>query len=368
MKVVHVFKDLFPPLAAGITCYVHDVAGEAVRRGHQVEVHVAGVRAPVREVLPNGVVVHRHRELARLLSMPVSPGLVTAVRRAEADVIHVHMPNPIGDLGPLLNVHRTPVVASFHARLGRQRFLEPAYRPLRKALLGRAAAVLVASEAMARAPELDGLADKMVVLPYGVSPRLAGGEAQPVVDGETLRLLYVGRLVYYKGLEVLIRAVAAAPGPRPWRLTVVGDGPMRGELERLADGLGLDGDVRFRGAVGDDDLRRAYASHDVFVLPSVSRAEAFGLAMAEAMAHGMPVVSTELHTGTSWVNVDGVSGFVVAPGDVAALGHALERLRPASVRAPLGAAAHERARQLFGFEAHCDRLLEIYERAAASRP
>lgn len=367
MKVVHVFKDLFPPLAAGITCYVHDVAGEAVRRGHDVEAHVAGVRSPAREVLPNGVVVHRHRELGRLLSMPMSSGLVTGPRRSDADVIHVHMPNPIGELGPLLNVHRAPLVASFHARLGRQQFLEPAYGQLRRRVLRRAAAVLVSSEAMACSPELAGVRDKVVVLPYGVSPRLVTDMAPPVDDGDTLRLLYVGRLVYYKGLEVLLRALASASVPRRWRLTVVGDGPLRGDLEQLAGGLGLNGDVRFRGAVGDEELRQAYGSHDVFVLPSVSRAEAFGLAMAEAMSNGMPVVSTELHTGTSWVNQHGVSGLVVPPGDVAALGRALERLRPASVRAPLAAGALDRARQLFGFQEHCDRLMEIYERAAASR-
>lgn len=367
MKVLHVFKDLYPPLAAGITCYVHDVAGETVRRGHEVEVHVAGVRKPVREVLPNGVIVHRHREVGRLLSMPMAPGLVTGPRGTDADVVHVHMPNPIGEVGPLLNGHRVPVVASFHARLGRQRFLEPAYRPLRRALLGRATTVLVSSEAMARSPELAGVRDKVVVLPYGVSPRLLTDGAHPVADGDTLRLLYVGRLVYYKGLEVLIRALAAAPSPRPWQLTVVGDGPLRVDLEHLAAGLGLNGDVRFRGSVGDDELRRAYASHDVFVLPSVSRAEAFGLAMAEAMANGMPVVSTELDTGTSWVNADGVSGLVVAPGDVAALGQALERLRPAAARAPLAAGARHRARELFCFQEHCDRLMGIYERAAASR-
>ena len=366
MRVLHVFKDLFPPLAAGITCYVHDVAGEAVRRGHQVEVDVAGVRSDEREVLPNGVVVRRHRELGRILSMPVAPGLVTGPRRADVDLIHVHMPNPIGELGPFLNVHRVPIVASFHARLGRQRFLEPMYGPFRKALLGRAAAVLVSSEAMARSPELATVADKVVVLPYGVSPRMVATDPTPVDDVDTLRLLFVGRLVYYKGLEVLLRALADGPRPRP-RLTVVGDGPLRAPLEQLASHLDLEGDVVFLGSVGDDDLRKAYATHDVFVLPSVSRAEAFGLAMAEAMANGMPVVSTELDTGTSWVNQDGVSGLVVPPGDSAALGRAFERLRPAATRAPLAAGARCRARELFGFEHHCDRLMEIYERAAATR-
>ena len=89
--------------------------------------------------------------------------------------------------------------------------------------------------------------------------------------------------------------------------------------------------------------------------------------MAEAMSNGMPVVSTELDTGTSWVNINGVSGLVVAPGDVAALGQALHRLRPAAARAPLAAGARDRARELFSFREHCDRLMGIYERAAASR-
>lgn len=153
MKIAHVFKDFYPPLAAGITCYLADVSEAMARRGHEVEVHVAGVKQSRRDQLPSGAVVHRHREIARALSMPLAPGLVREVRRLEADVLHVHLPNPIGEIGVVLN-QGPAVVATFHAQLGKQRMFEPLYGPLRNAVLERAADVLVSGAAMAAAPEL----------------------------------------------------------------------------------------------------------------------------------------------------------------------------------------------------------------------
>src|SRR4051794_5850557 len=114
MKIVHVFKDFYPPLAAGITGYLADVSNAMARRGHEVEVHVAGVKHARRDRLASGVVVHRHREIARALSMPLAPGLLREVRTVAADVLHVHLPNPIGEIGVVLN-DGPAVVASFHA-------------------------------------------------------------------------------------------------------------------------------------------------------------------------------------------------------------------------------------------------------------
>lgn len=360
MRIVHVFKDFYPPLAAGITCYIHDVADEAARRGHEVEIHVAGVRHSRREVLANGVVVHRHREWGRLLSSPLSPALAAGVRTTVGDVLHVHMPNPVGELGAWRSRGSVPMVASFHSRLGRQRFLEPMYGPLRRAVLRRASIVIVSSEPMARTFEVADFAGKVEILPYGVSPRLVPLASGHVHDDGLLRLLFVGRLVYYKGLDVLLRAIARTRG---CTLTIVGVGPLRPELERLRLDLGLGDLVRFAGSVTDDELRGVYATHDVFVLPSNSRAESFGLAMVEAMTSGLPAISTEVGTGTGWVNIDGESGLVVPPGDVDALAAAIARLRSPELRAALGAGARSRAGELFSFERHCDRLFDIYAMA-----
>jgi rhamnosyl/mannosyltransferase len=311
--------------------------------------------------MPSGAVVYRHRELGRVLSTPLSPAFFRAVRGAVADVLHVHMPYPPGELAAFLNVHDVPLVLSFHSQLSRQQILEPVYGPLRRRVLERAAVVLVSSEQLFAAPELSGVRAKVRVLPYGVSPRLVARQRIRYPDEGALRVLFVGRLVYYKGIDVLMAAVAGADDAV---LTVVGDGPLRSELERLAVELGLGGRVRFAGGVHDAAVRNAYATHDVLVLPSVSRAEAFGMTMIEAMANGLPVISTGLGTGTDWVNLDGETGLVVPPGDVEALVQALKRMGSLSLRRNLGRAARSRSQRWFSFSSHIEELLRVYKEIA----
>ena len=351
---------------AGITGYIADISDAMARRGHQVEVHVAGVRASRRDRMPSGVVVHRHREIGRALSMPIAPGLVSEVRRLHADVIHVHLPNPIGELGAALNRH-TPCVCTFHAQLVRQRILEPLYAPLRGRLLDRSRRIFVSSEMLGRVPELVAHREKVQVLPFGVSPRLVGrtrsesGDAAERSQAMPLRLLFVGRLVYYKGVDVLLNALALTSHAN---LRIVGEGADRNRLEALSVQLGVDGRTEFVGSLPDDDLVKALGDADVFILPSVSRAEAFGLAMVEAMANGLPAISTSLGTGTDWVNLDEVSGVVVEPGDAKALAAAIQRLTDRDLRARLGAGAYQRVHDMFSFERHVDELEAAYRAAA----
>jgi glycosyltransferase involved in cell wall biosynthesis len=361
MRVAHTFKDFYPPLPAGITCYIADVSAAMASRGHQVDVHVAGVHRSRRERLPSGVVVHRHREYGRVMSMPLAPGLIREARTLDADVLHVHLPNPIGELGAALNTS-APIISSFHAQLGKQRFMEPLYAPLRRRIFGRAHVILVSNAVMAGAAELRGFEEKVRVLPYGVSPRLLlVGDQKRSVD-RALRLLFVGRLVYYKGVDVLLRAIK---GLDEVVLEIVGDGSDRAGLESLAKELGIAERVQFSGTVSDDELASAYSTADAFVLPSVSRAEAFGLALTEAMACGLPAISTSVGTGTDWVNSDGVTGLVVPPNDVAALADAIDALRDPYRRRTLGQAARDRTQALFSFDHHIDALEELYSKAVS---
>jgi rhamnosyl/mannosyltransferase len=311
------------------------------------------------------VTVRRHRELARIVSTPVSPGLVRAVRRLDADVVHLHMPHPTGELGALLRTTATPMIASFHAPVARNPMLQPVYRMLQRRVLARMRVVLVATSEMRDEPELAPIQRNVRVLPYGVSPRLVTSEdstqQRNAHHSHGLRLLFVGRLVYYKGVDVLLEALKACSPDVS--LTIAGAGPLRTDLEAQAARLRLGDQVSFAGRVTDSQLVELYQTHDVFVMPSVSRAEAFGLAMAEAMASGLPAVSTRLGTGTDWVNIDGETGVVVAPGDPRALSGAIRLLKDAEVRARLGGAARLRAQRAFGFAHHLDELVAIYDNA-----
>lgn len=368
MRIAHIYKDFYPPVRGGIERYVADVADAIAARGFDVEVHVAGVRRSRRDHAPRGVVVHRHCEIARLQSSPISGELPLAVSRLDADVVHLHMPNPIAEIGALANRRAGALVASFHAPVVRQRVLGAAYGPLRERLLGRCRTILVSSKQMAAHAELAGHVESLRVLPYGVSPTLVSPveTALPTDHGAAARLLFVGRLVSYKGLDVLLRAVGRL-ADQPVHLTIVGAGPLRAELEDLVTRLNVGDCVEFVGPVGDAALADMYRSHDVFVMPSVSRAETFGMAMCEAMAGGLPAISTHLGTGTDWVNLDGVTGLVVPPGDPEALSGALRTLAgDAGLRARLAQGASERARREFSFDRHVDGLVEVYESLGSS--
>ena len=157
-------------------------------------------------------------------------------------------------------------------------------------------------------------------------------------------MLAVGRLVYYKGFDVLVRAMRLVDG----RLVIVGEGPLEATLRAQAAAEGVSDKVTLLGEVQNADVAPFFAAADVFVLPSIARSEAFGIVQLEAMASGTPVVNTSLDSGVPWVSPHEVTGLTVPPNDPHALGVALERLLgDARLRERLGAtAARARARRV----------------------
>jgi rhamnosyl/mannosyltransferase len=169
----------------------------------------------------------------------------------------------------------------------------------------------------------------------------------------------VGRLRYYKSLDTLLQAMPQIPQAC---LTVVGTGPMQQSWQGLAQELGLAGRVNFVGEVGDNDLPDYYRQADLFVLPSNARSEAFGIVLLEAMASGLPCVTTELGTGTSWIVQDGETGFVVPPLNPAALAQAINAIAAdEALRQRFGQAALVRVKAEFSKEVMVHRVMQVYE-------
>jgi rhamnosyl/mannosyltransferase len=141
---------------------------------------------------------------------------------------------------------------------------------------------------------------------------------------------------------------------------------MYDEWQQLARSVGVADRVFFAGEVSDAELPSYYAACDLFVLPANARAEAFGTVIVEALAAGRPVISTEVGTGTSWVNVDGQTGVVVPPHDPPALAAAITRLlNNDQLRQEMGRAAQARAFEEFTVERLIDRVYAEYERLLA---
>jgi rhamnosyl/mannosyltransferase len=174
--------------------------------------------------------------------------------------------------------------------------------------------------------------------------------------------LAVGRLIYYKGFEVLLDAFRRVPGS----LMLAGDGPLRGALELRALKNGIAERVHFLGPVPNEALGPYYGAADAFVLSSIARSEAFGIVQIEALGAGLPVINTALDSGVPEVSLSGVTGLTVPPNDVGALTTALNEIFTSPLRATeFRKAARARALRYFTHDRMTDETLAAYRAAIA---
>ena len=353
MHVVELGK-LYPPHVGGVERHMQQLVERLLHDpGTRVDVLCgqdhAGAGAAERGERCS---VQRLSTLARVMSTPIAPGLRRALARLAPDVIHFHSPYPWADVAGAEAFARFPLVVTHHMDIVRHGWLLPAVGRFYRRTLRAAKTVIATSPQMAdKSPWLAPLRGKVEVVPLGLdiahwhALRRAPLETPPLAPAHALPrplYLFVGRLAYYKGLPVLLRALAGLPGS----LVIAGDGPLRQSLQQQARTLGLR--VLFVAHADDRTLSALYRMADVFVLPSDSRAEAYGMVLLEASLHGLPLVTCRVGTGVEFVNLDGVTGLQAQPGDPASLRAALQRLgRDATLRAELGRAGAERVRREF---------------------
>lgn len=365
MKVLHIYKT-YPPVVGGIEHHVRLLAERQVDRGLDVTVLTASAEGRASVTEENGVRVIRTRPWATVASTPLSPGLVRWIHRLRPQVTHLQFPYPPGEVAHRLLGRGEVTIISYQSDIVRQRWIGRLYRPMMRRLLHDADRILVSSPAyLTSSPYLGPVADKCRVVPLGIDPgRFEVTDEAPAErirsdNGEGV-VLFVGKMRYYKGLEVLIEAASDIDA----RILLAGSGPMEGRLRRLAERSPACSRIRFLGEVPEDRLPSYYAAADVVVLPSSHRSEAFGLVLLEAMAAGRPVVSTELGTGTSFVNQHGSTGIVVAKCDAGALARAIRRLlRDPDERRRMGANGRRRIAERFHVEQMVDRTLDVYREA-----
>ena len=370
LSVLHVYKD-YPPVIGGIENHLRLLAEHQVRLGLDVTVLVTARDGRTTDTLENGVRVIRAARLGELLSTPLSLELFRHMRRLRPDITHLQFPYPLGDLAQLWLGRSRATVVTYQSDIVRQRISGWIYRPFVRCLLERADRIITTSPQYARGSSLLGpLADKCAVVPLGIEPldwrevdlrRRADLEQR--FPGP--RVLFVGRLRYYKGLDYLIRAMEQVEA----HLLVVGDGSLRTSLERQARASSAGARIHFLGDVPQAELSAYYTAADVLALPSSHRSEAFGLVLLEAQACGTPAISTELSTGTSYANRHGETGWVVPPRDTQALAEALRAcLCDPERRRVLGARARERVLREFGAELMVERVLDVYAQALGQAP
>ncbi|NHZ72683.1 MAG: glycosyltransferase, partial [Aquificales bacterium] len=359
MKILHIYKD-YHPIMGGIENLIKTLAEAQVRAGYDVTVLVTNPGGEKPDVLLNGVRVIRAKRLTTAASTPLSLDLLRQTARLEPDITHLHFPYPVGEVSQLLLGRKRPFIISYHSDIVKQKNILRLYGPILKRVLAGSRQILVSNDNYVQSSDwLPPFAHKCTTIPYSVDlERFSGAESPLLPPVAEPTLLFIGRHRYYKGVDTLIQALALVNG----RLLIGGDGPERGNWERLTAELGLQQRIYFLGDIAGADLPAFYASGDIFVLPANSRAEAFGLVLQEAMAMGLPCVTSELGTGTSWLVQDGVSGFVMPPRQPEALAAALNRLvADPDLRTQMGQTGQDRARREFGLHTMLTRIEQVYD-------
>jgi len=378
MRILHLYKN-YQPVLGGIENHIRWLAEAQVQQGHEVTVLVTSLDRHTSECVEKGVRVIRAARLVLVASTPLSLSLPWLLRRQRPDIAHLHFPYPPGELSQWLLGQARRIILSYHSDIVRQARILRLYAPLLRRFLRRVDRIIVATpQYRDSSPFLQPHGDKCVLIPYGIDlqrfeeadpaqvkairKRYGQAAPEPLPSCRPL-LLFVGRLRYYKGLQYLIQAMPHIPAT----LLVVGIGPMEREWRALATAIGVADRVHFLGEVDDAALPAYYHAADLFVLPACQRSEAFGIVLVEAMATGTPVISTELGTGTSYVNRHGETGLVVPPRDPDALATAInELLADEARRQAMGRAARARARAEFSLPVMVERVLAVYEEALST--
>ncbi len=366
MKVLMINK-LYHPVIGGVENHVRELAQSIVSNSNtvKVEVLVANTsRFTVQEMI-DGISVTKVGSIATIQSTPIAPTFPWWLKHIESDIYHFHFPYPIGELSYLLTRPPGKLVVTYHSDVIRQRFLYTLYRPFLGRFLRKADLICVSSPNLIQySPVLREFRDKCRVAHFGIDLSRFNLDEQSQKQVAQIKsqfsgkiILFVGRLIYYKGLDYLIEAMTGIDA----HLIIVGHGPLEPELRQRAAHLNVSQKISFKKSVSDQELPYYFHACDVFVLPSIARTEAFGIVQLEAQACAKPVVSTNLKTGVPYANLDQVTGLVVPPRSGSALMSALNKLLiDDDLRVRYGENGKRRVEKDFSRQTMASRVLELY--------
>ena len=363
LRVLHVGK-FYPPFMGGMETHLQSLCG-GLQDLVDLKVIVANDAPHSATDIVDGINVTRLRRTFNFAAAPICPDMSRRIRQSEADIIHIHVPNPTAILAYLASRHSACLVVTYHSDIIRQKVLGKAFRPVFERALRRCSAIIATSpNYITSSSILSTFRERCRVIPHGITVE----QFQNRDPQATARLreqygpriiISVGRLIYYKGFKYLIQAMSKVDG----RLLIVGDGPLRSDLEREARERRVADRVLFLGEV--PDVTPYYHASDLFVLPSVARSEAFGIVQLEAMACGKPVINTQLDSGVPFVSLDSVTGITVPPADADSLAKAINLLLDnPDLRSKYGRAARHRVEQEFSLDQMVRRTFHLYTEIA----
>lgn len=366
MKVLHIGK-YYPPFLGGMEKVTFDLVEGLNEK--EVKTDVLCFNRDNKTKIEEGKYkIIRASVFATLFSTPLSFSIFRQLKKIhqEYDLIHIHLPNPTAALAFQLLNYKGKLVLHWHLDIVKQKVVKFFYKPFQNWLLKRADAVIVTSQTyLEHSRDLKKHAQKCIAIPIGINkdhlienPSFRE-KLEEKYRGEKL-IFSMGRLIYYKGFEYLIEAAKFLGDD--CKIVIGGIGPLEKKLRGLIEANNLEGKVELIGKINQEELWEYYRRADVFCLPSVERSEAFGIVLLEAMAASCPLVSTDIGSGASWINQDGITGFVVPPRDAKKLASAMENIiRDEKMKLEFSKNSLARYNEEFRLPLMIGRTLELYK-------
>ncbi|MEB0075958.1 glycosyltransferase family 4 protein [Pseudomonas sp. CCI3.2] len=365
IKVLHFFKTYYPDTMGGIEQVIFQIAEGGTRHGFESEVLSLSHQGAASDVVVGQHLSHRSKLDFHCASTGFSVSVFKdfAALAKSADVIHYHFPWPFMDIVHFASRIKKPTVVSYHSDIIKQKTLLKLYQPLMQRFLSSVDCIVASSPNYAQSsPVLQQFNAKVRVIPYGLDR-----DTYPTSSVEKLDywrklvgsrfFLFIGALRYYKGLDYLLDAAQTTQLP----VVILGGGHLEGELKAKAARLGLT-NVHFVGFLPDVDKAALLELCSAFVFPSHLRSESFGISLLEGAMYGKPMISCEIGTGTTFINIAGETGLVVPPCDSAALGQAMLTLwQNPEMASTMGENALRRYEELFSADVMAESYAQVYK-------
>ena len=364
MRVLHFYKTAFPDTMGGIEHVISQIARGASKLGVKTDV-LSLTRAPVPHPIEiDGYWAHRARLDVQIASTSFSLSVFSRFTQLakKADVIHYHFPWPFMDVVHFASRIKKPTVVTYHSDIIRQKYLLKLYRPLKRKFLGAVSRIVATSpNYLATSDVLAQYKRKVAVIPIGLDK-----STYPVPSLDRLNywrerlgpkfFVFIGVLRYYKGLHILMEAAQGTDCP----IVIAGAGPIEEELKAQAAQLGLR-NIHFLRHLPDEDKVALLTLCYGILFPSHLRSEAFGVSLLEGAMYGKPMISSEIGTGTTFINIKDETGLVVPPSDPLALRQAMRYLwaHPEQA-AEMGRRAEERYWQHFTADQMVRSYVDLY--------
>jgi glycosyltransferase involved in cell wall biosynthesis len=247
------------------------------------------------------------------------------------DIIHVHLPDPMALIALFITRPKSKIVIHWHSNILRQKYAYLLVKYFESWLLKRSDLILCTTPNYSLHNDvLSRFSNKVsyVIIGLDIDDSMFNAELTEKINAEygpKKKLIYVGRFVYYKGIEHLIRAMSLVEANCV--LYLIGSGELETSIKELVISLNIEDKVVFLGEVNDSDKFTYIKSSDLLVLPSIYKTEAYGIVQIEAMALGVPVLSTRIEgSGVDWVNKDGESGLIVFPENSKQIAEAIDKI------------------------------------------